>query len=259
MKLIWALVAVLSIACPSLLRAEVAKTAEEIIAAADRVRNPDRPFSLKTTLIEYRSGKEQEKMVLIVYSKEEKSSGQYRSLIRFVEPARDENKSMLKDGNILWFHDPASKSSVRMSPQQRLLGQAANGDVVTVNFHKDYQATLAGEETITDAEKNSRNCYQVSMTAINDSVTYHRIEYWVEKESYQPVKGRFFAESGRLLKTAYYRSMREELGRMRPTEVIIIDGVDKQLVTKMSYSDYAFRDIPESWLQKEYLPRFRGE
>jgi outer membrane lipoprotein-sorting protein len=243
---------------PTFLNAENPKTAQEIIAASDAVRNPDKPFSLKTTLVEYRGGREQERMILIVYSKEEKSSGQYRSLIRFIEPPRDENKLMLKDGNILWFFDPASKASVRISPRQRLMGQASNGDVVTVNFSKDYKATLEGEETITDAEKNNRNCYKVNLVAANDTVTYYRIEYWVEKETDQPVKGKFYSESDRLLKIVYYRNYREELGKRRPTETIIIDGVDSKLITRMNYSDYNFRDIPEEWFQKEYLPRFKS-
>jgi hypothetical protein len=39
-------------------------------------------------------------------------------------------------------------------PQQRLLGQAANGDVVTVDLAKDYQALLAAEEDVQMATVN---------------------------------------------------------------------------------------------------------
>jgi outer membrane lipoprotein-sorting protein len=233
-------------------------TAEEILAASDAVRVPERPFSLTVTLVEYRSGNEKDRMTVIAYSKAEKSGGQYRSLVRIAEPLRDENKLLLKVGNLLWFFDPSSKATIRISPQQRLLGQASNGDVVTVNLHLDYNAILVGEETITDAEKKDRRCYKLNLAAMNDSVTYHHIEYWVDKESFQPVKGKYYSESDRLLKIAYLRSYREELGRSRPTEIIIIDGVDSKLVTKMTYSDFKYRDIPEEWLQKDYLPRFRG-
>jgi len=235
------------------------KTADEIVAASDAVRNPGKPFSLSVSLLEYREGSLQDKMLLTVYSKADQNSGQYRSLIRFIEPLRDENKLMLKDGNNLWFFDPESKSSIRLSPQQRLMGQASNGDVVTVNFHKDYKATMENEETITDADRKQRKCYKLNMMALNETVTYYRIEYWVDTENDQPVKGKFYSESERLLKIAYYRGYREELGKIRPTEMIIIDGVDNKLVTKMNYSHYQFREIPEDWFQREYLPRFKGE
>jgi outer membrane lipoprotein-sorting protein len=241
------------------LPAAAAPSAQEIVAAADAVRNPGQPFRLIDTLVEYRGGQPQNRMVLVVYSKEEKTGGQYRTLVRFLEPPRDQEKLILKEGNVMWFYDPAAKASVRLSPQQRLMGQASNGDVVTVNLHKDYTATLEGEETITDAEKKPRPCWRLTLRANNDTVTYWRIEYWVERDSAIPIKGKFYSESDRLLKTAYYRHLQEVLGRPRPTETLIIDGIDPGLVTRMTNTDFQYREIPESWFSRDYLPRFRGD
>ena len=106
--------------------------AQRILAASDAVRNPSHSFGLTTTMTEYRNGRQTEVSTLQIYAKADTASGQYRNLIRFVAPARDVNKLMLKNGNDLWFYDPSSQASVRISPRQRLLGQAANGDVVTV-------------------------------------------------------------------------------------------------------------------------------
>ena len=233
--------------------------AQEILAASDAIRNPDKPFGLITTLTEYRSGKPADRMVLKVYSKTELKGGQYRSLVRFLEPERDREKLMLKEGNTLWFYDPASKASVRLSPQQRLLGQASNGDVVTVNLSRDYTAALAGEETVTDGDRQPRDCYHLDLNASSEDVTYARIELWVDKHDNHPIKGKFYSDSGRLLKTAFYRRWEEQLGQVRPTETIIIDGIDPNLVTKMQFSDYGWRDIPESWFQRDFLPRFQGD
>ena len=98
-----------------------APSAQELLAASDAIRNPGKPFSLTTTLVEYRKGRQVDTNTLTVYSKAEANGGQFRSLIRFVAPARDANKLMLKNGNDLWFFDPSSKASIRLSPQQRLL------------------------------------------------------------------------------------------------------------------------------------------
>ena len=239
--------------------AQAAPDAQGILAASDAVRNPSHPFSVTTTLIEYRNSKQTESNTLTVYSKADPQSGQYRSLIRFVAPERDANKLMLKDGNDLWFFDPASQASIRLSPQQRLLGQASNGDVVTVNLAKDYKAALEGEEDLADGEKVMRHAYKLTLAASAPDVTYHRVEMWVDTASSRPVKARFFAESGHLLKTAYYRKFQPQLGRERPTETVIIDGLDPSWVTVMRYSDYASRDIPDAWFQRDYLPRFKPE
>ena len=241
------------------LPAAAAPDAQEILAASDAVRNPGLPFGLTTTLIEYRSGKQTDGSTLAVYSKEDKTGGQFRSLIRFIAPARDANKLMLKNGNDLWFYDPANKASIRISPQQRLFGQAANGDIVTVNLAKDYKASLAAEEDTQDGERQTRHCWKLALAAVSPDVTYHHIEMWIDTTNNRPVKARFYTESGRLLKTAYYRKYQNQLGQERPTETVIIDGLDPNWVTVMRFSDYAKREVPEAWLQRDYLPRFKPE
>lgn len=68
-----------------------------------------------------------------------------------------------------------------------------------------------------------------------------------------------YTESGKLLKTAYYRRYQKIFGVERPTETVIIDGLESDWVTVMRYSDWVKRDVPEAWLQRDYLPRFRPE
>ena len=232
---------------------------QAILAASDAVRNPAWPFAVTVTLLEYRQGRHTETSTLAVVSKADPTGGQYRTLIRFVAPQRDANKLMLKNGNDLWFFDPASQASIRLSPQQRLLGQASNGDVVTVNLAKDYHAELLGEEELADGERVMRRAYRLGLAAVSPDVTYHRIEMWVDTTSSRPIRARFYAESGHLLKTAFYRKFQPQLGRERPTEVVIIDGLDPAWVTVMRYSDYAWQDAPDAWFQRDYLPRFKPE
>lgn len=240
--------------------ASAAVDPQAVLAASDAIRNPGRQFSLTTTLVEYRDGQQTDGNTLEVYSKADSNSGQFRSLIRFVSPAREVNKLMLKSGNDLWFFDPASKASVRISPQQRLLGQAANGDVMTVDLAKDYKAESAVEEEITDGDRKPRRCYRLELRAgAAEGITYPRIEMWVDAANNRPVKARFYSESGHLLKTAFYRQYRQELGMERPTETVIIDGLNPKWVTVMRLSNYAWREVPESWLQRDYLPRFKPE
>jgi hypothetical protein len=40
---------------------------------------------------------------------------------------------------------------------------------------------------------------------------------------------------------------------------VIIDAVDSTLVTTVRFGDPAFRDIPDFWYQRDYLPRLRPE
>ncbi|HAL39689.1 MAG TPA: outer membrane lipoprotein-sorting protein [Polaromonas sp.] len=236
-----------------------APSADEILAASDAIRNPGRPFSVTVTLTEFQGGKQVDTSTLTSYSRIQQEGSQFASLIRFVLPARDAGKLMLKNGNDMWFYDPTSKASVRLSPQQRLLGQASNGDVATVNLAKDYKATLVGDEEIQDGERRTRKAHKLALVAATPDVTYASIEMWVAAENNRPLKARFFAESSRLLKTAYYRRFQPQLGAERPTETVIIDGLNPQSVTLMRFSDYKARAIPDTWMQRDFLPRFQPD
>lgn len=234
-----------------------APTAAQIVKAADQVRNPQQPFSLQCTMAEFDQGKEKNKMDIKVFSKKEKTGGQFRSLVRFLSPEKDRNKLMLKEKDVIWLYDPGSKASVRISPQQRLVGQASNGDVVTVDYADDYKAVNEKTETISDPAKKDRLCYKLNLTATQPSATYAKIEYWVETKTNAPIKGKFFSESGRLLKIIYYQGYKTVLGVSRPTELLIIDGLNKNLVTKMNLSEHRYEKIPDEWFQKDFLPHLK--
>lgn len=254
MKILFSLL--LALAAPLV---SAAPSGDEILAASDAIRNPGRSFSVTVTLTEFQAGKQVDTSTLTSYSRTQQQGGAFATLIRFVLPARDTGKLMLKNGNDMWFYDPVAKTSVRLSPQQRLLGQASNGDVATVNLARDYKAALAGEEDVQDGERRTRKAYKLLLTAATPDVTYGSIEMWVDAENNRPIKARFFAESSRLLKTAFYRRYQAQLGAERPTETVIIDGLNPQAVTLMRFSDYVARNIPDTWLQRDFLPRFQPE
>ena len=236
-----------------------APDAQALLAASDAIRNPGQPFRVTVTLTEFEKGVQVETSTLTSYSRTLDAGGQFSSLLRFVQPARDAGKLMLKNGNDMWFFDPATSASVRLSPQQRLLGQASNGDVVTVNFAKDYRATVAAEETIQDGERKARKTYKLALEAATSDATYATIDLWIDADSRAPLKARFNAESGRLLKTAYFRRFQQQLGAERPTETVIIDGVNTGSVTLVRLTDFAARNIPATWFTRDYMARFQPE
>jgi Outer membrane lipoprotein-sorting protein len=252
---VWLVMALLSAAAVP----AAAQTPREIIATADRVRNPGQPFRVTNTLTEYVGGKPKDQDQIVVYSKEDATTKQFRNVVRYVEPPRDAGKIALLDGRNLWFYDPASKASVRISAQQRLIGQASIGDVLTVNLAVDYTGTLMGDETISDAERQQRTCWHLDMKAATATATYNRVEYWVEHDTFHPIKAKFYSDSGRLMKILYYRAYHDRLGIVRPTEAVIIDAVDSSLVTTIAFGDLRYQDVPEAWFQRDYLPRLPAE
>ena len=236
-----------------------AESAQEIVAGADAVLNPSKPFRLTVTDVAYNSGKPTDKNVFSVFSKLDPQTRQFRDLVLYVDPPRDAGKMVLFRGNVLWFYDPASKDSIRIPPQQTLTGQASAGDILTENLAVNYAATMLGEETIDDAGRQKRDCWHLNLASASDGATYNRVEYWVEKASHFPIKAKFYSDSGRLLKTLYYRDFATGLDRVRPTQAVIVDAVDSALVTTVDFSDFRYQDIPDSWFQRDYLPHVNAK
>jgi len=245
-----------AVLAPAQAVAQATPSPSDIIAASDNVKNPGQPFRVGLTLVEYKRGQAHDAVKLTVHSKFEGKGGQYKNLVRYTAPARDVGKLVLLNEGNMWFYDPASKASIRISAQQRLVGQASDGDVLTVNLARDYTPKLIDEPTIADADKQQRSTWHLDLVASTDSAMYAHLELWVEKETYRPIKAKFYSDSNRVLKLAFYRKYEEQLGGTRPTETIIVDAIDSNLVTKISYSDFRAEQVREEWFQRDYLPRF---
>jgi len=229
-------------------------TAQEIVQKSDKIRNPSSSFYQKGLITEYKSAKKIDSMLISIYSKEE--NGQFKTLVRIIKPKKDRDKLILRDGNTMWLYDPNSKAIAQMSPQQRLMGQSSSADVMSANFARDYKLTLEKVEHIKDGAKKERECYKISMEAISSDVSYPFVEYWVDVENFYPIHARFYSVTKELLKKSYYRKFKEVLGRVRPTQVLIFDGIDSSKATKMEFADAKEKEISDAWFNKEYLSKF---
>ena len=232
-------------------------SAEEIVQKSDKIRNPSSSFYQKGLITQYQSAKKVDSMLISIYSKEEE--GQFKTLVRILKPKKDKDKLILRNGNTMWLYDPNSKAIAQMSPQQRLMGQSSSADVMSANFARDYALTLEGKETIKDGAKKQRECYKISMKAISSDVSYPFVEYWVDVEKFYPIHAKFYSANKDLLKKSYYRKFKEVMGKTRPTQVLIFDGVDSSKATKMEFADAKEKEIPDAWFNKEYLSKFHEE
>lgn len=229
--------------------------AQELLEQADRARNPGQAFTFTNSMTEFKNGQPVYSARFNVMSKTDRRNSQYRNLVTFVAPAEDIGKRLLLGGEVLWFFDPGSGSTVRVSPQQRLQGQVSNGDVLTLNLAHDYAATAVSDDSILDVQQARRRARKLVLEARSDIAIYARIEYWIDAANLLPIKGRYFADSGRLLKTIYFSAYKSVLGGTRPTEMTVIDEFDPSRITKMVLADFAAADIPDVRFQRQFLSK----
>jgi len=228
-------------------------SAEEIIERVDDVRGPGKPFKLNLEIVDFKKDKEARRMKLEIFVKgKEQTLKEFKSLSKSTYPPENRGTILLYSQGDLWIYIPKVRRPIRISPRQRLIGQVANGDVIGVNFADDYDSELVSEEVL-----DGKKCYVLELKARRESVTYHRVKLWVDKSNFHPLMTEHYGFSGRLIKTGYYRTFAESLGKERPKELEIVDAINSTLRTKMFYSNYQLKKLSDRMFQKDYLKHIR--
>ena len=171
------------------------QSAEETLQRVDRYRYPWSSFSVDVTL---QDGKVQQ---------------QWRVLVRENGDARVEGLSEKERGRTvlllkeqMWLLLPKAKRPVKVSPQQRLLGPAAGGDVARFRFSGDYTVTSEHEELVEGMPTR-----RLELQAKRKSLSYQKAVLWLNREG-QPLKSEFFYASGKLARTARFGAIVAEQG-----------------------------------------------
>jgi outer membrane lipoprotein-sorting protein len=221
--------------------------ARSILEKADKIRTPQEAFQVEVTISTTAPGETADVRKYRILSK-----GNENTLVQVTEPASERGQILLMRGRDLWIFMPSVSQPIRLSLSQRLTGQVANGDLARANFTGDYVPTILRTETIgTDPH------YVLELTAVDRSVTYHRVIYWVKQSDSRPHKAEFYSLSNRLLKTARYENFQSALGAQRPTRLILEDALRKGEESVLEYSEYKRRDLPDRVFTKEYLQRLQ--
>lgn len=235
---------------------EQAPDIESVVRRLDQIRNPSGSFVFDTEIHEYQGPSMVNAMKLVVFVRPPDTGGELTTIVRIVAPARDAGKLLLRRGNDLWFYDPNGGATIRLSPEQRLIGQVANGDVVATSFHGDYAVSGSNISQIRDGDGNEVQARELNFTKMRKGAVYDKVTMWVSPKTSQPIMAKYFGATEELLKTAFFRRYRLEMSEPRPTEVVIVDAIRTGSATLMRHSAFAAREVPEKWFRREMLSSF---
>lgn len=247
LALLWRLGCLSATVLVGLARAVAAIDADTIVQKADEVRNPAPSYVMDVEITVERPGEPPTTARYVVSTK-----NRVKSLIKFTSPATEKGKAMLMVNHDMWFYTPTVSRPIRISPLQRLIGQVSNADVARTNYSGGYVATLVGSSRL-----DGRDCHVLDLQAKDDKVSYHRIRYWVEKETYRPVKAEFYALSDLLLKTAYFRDLGMVHGMLRPRELLIRDPTKRGHFSLIRYSNSRIVTLSDGLFRREALRSLR--
>jgi len=174
-----------------------------------------------------------------------------QSLVVMQSPA-EKGQKVLMLGDDFWLLMPNSQRPLRITPMQKLLGDASTGDVATMSWSDDYAGKLVGEEPCEPAAKQS--CLHLSLNATRKGVTYQRIELWVGKTRFEPVRADLYVLSDKLAKQASF-VMDKPTAPIMVLEMVLADQVSNHKTTHVRYLSRRARQVPPEWLNPMFLVR----
>lgn len=228
-------------------RAPAADDVTALLRSADRYRSGAEALQVETEVTVLKSDgsvdKERRYTVFV--------QPQRRSLVLMRSPA-EAGQKVLMLGDDFWLLMPGSQRPLRITPAQKLLGDASTGDIATLSWADDYTGTRVGQGPCPGADASA--CVHLSLQAVRKGLSYQRIELWLGAQRHEPVAAELYVQSDKLAKQARFVTDRPG-APTRVDEMLLTDRLSTQRLTRVRYVSRTARQVPEAWLNPMFLAR----
>ena len=219
----------------------------QILKTADRYRMSAENLQVDTQVTVFNAdGSPDKERRYTVFAQSER-----KSLVLMQSPA-EKGQKVLMLADDFWLLMPNTQRPMRITPMQKLLGDASTGDIATMNWAGDYTGQVVGEEPC--AADSKATCLHLSLQASRKGVTYQRIELWVGKTRHEPVRADLFVHSDKLAKQARF-VMDKPANPNTVSEMVLVDQLSNKKETRIKYLNRKERAVPAEWLNPMFLAR----
>ena len=176
------------------------------------------------------------------------------AFVEAIAPAKNKGEIYLFNDRQMWFFKPNLKKPVSISARQKLTGQAANGDIASTHYARDYTATLESTEVL-DGVKH----HVLLLKAKAKNLTYDQIRYWVSDKTKLATKAEFLTLQGQAFKHGYleYKNTLNIGGKTVPfvSRLTIVDAKFKNNKSTINYSKPKLADHPAALFNSNNMAR----
>ncbi|MEW6039457.1 MAG: outer membrane lipoprotein-sorting protein [Pseudomonadota bacterium] len=139
-----------------------------------------------------------------------------------LEPPKYKGNKVLMTNNNMWFYKPGLSKPIPIAQRQKLMGNAAYGDIASTNYAEDYEPAVLPDETV-----DGEDCHVFDLKSKSDKTTYDKIKYWVSKKRLVGIKADYYTVSGKKFKTA----------DMEFSNTVKVDGKTRPFISKITMRD----------------------
>jgi len=182
----------------------------QLLAQVDRNMNPE-SYSMYRKLINVEPDGRKKEYTLFTVKK-----GLDKVSALFLAPASDKGRSTLRQGENMWLYIPNVGKPIRITSLQSVIGGIFNNaDILSLDYSAEY--------TVEKVEEAGAE-YLLLLKAKNKTVAYDRLKMWVNKARKLPVKIECLTEARMLIKTLYFKDLKDFGGGIVRPSVLETDS-----------------------------------
>ncbi len=220
----------------------MAADGNEILKKVDRNLEPE-SYEMYRKLINIEPSGDKKEFVLYSVKK-----GRDKVVALFLAPASDKGRATLREGDNMWLYIPSVGKPVRITSLQSIIGGVFNNaDILRVDYAVEYNAEGVEEQ---------KDAYILALKARSNEVAYDKLKMWVDRKLLLPTKIEAYAASGLLIKTLYFKDIKDFGGGIRRPATIETDSpLYKGYKSVMLYSQLKKREFKDEVFTLNYLSR----
>ncbi|PIV21854.1 MAG: outer membrane lipoprotein-sorting protein [Deltaproteobacteria bacterium CG_4_8_14_3_um_filter_45_9] len=178
----------------------------QLLKQIDRNLNPE-SYELYRKLINIEPDGRKKEYVLFTVKK-----GRDKVAALFLSPASEKGRSTLRLGDNMWLYIPNVGKPVRITNLQSVVGGIFNNsDIMQLDYADEYNVEKIEEQG---------GEYLLHLKAKTKTVAYDRLKLWADKNKKLPTKIECLTEASMLIKTLYFKEVKDfGGGTVRPSVI----------------------------------------
>jgi outer membrane lipoprotein-sorting protein len=214
---------------------------ELLLKEIDRNLNPESYESYRKLINIEPDGKKKEYVLFTV------KKGTDKIVSLFLSPASEKGRSTLRLGDNMWLYIPNVGKPIRITSLQSVVGGVFNNsDILRLDYSAEYN--------VEKKEENEKE-YLLYLKAKSKSVAYDRIKLWADKTNKLPVKIECLTEANMLIKTLYFKDVKDfGDGIVRPAVIETDSPLYKNYRSLILFAGIKKREVGDEVFTLTFMP-----
>ena len=216
-----------------------------LLKQVDRNLNPESYESYRKLINIEPDGRKKEFTLFTV----KKGTDKVASL--FLAPASEKGRSTLRLGDNMWLYIPNVGKPIRITSLQSVVGGVFNNaDILQLDYAAEYDVEKVEEKG---------NEYLLYLKAKTKTVAYDRLKIWADRGKKLPKKIECLTEANMLIKTIYFKEVKDFGGGiLRPSVIETDSPLYKNYKSVMIFAKLKKRDFKDEAFTLTFMPNLES-